>query len=290
MFIGDQAFWMPILMQIDNLLQLVVAVPNVARGLAALKHANYIFAKAQSFLEIVRYSPSATFQILDWVADQPRPSGGTAQALGECAEFIHSYLAEPGWQQAAQWIVRDLPHHGAPRVAVHTYVTNNGAIKDPTVLHQRFAAIRRAGGNTVVADAGLGAQFTPGEARAILTASQVPRKHTATSDGDAEATARLRDEGTTANSCTTTGTASLERELHRVMVHYRAEIANVPVGQTTGLLELDVTPGEQIWFRNGPAHSATTKVSWRSLEVVIARTPGGLHLVHAQPNARDAKP
>jgi len=74
------------------------------------------------------------------------------------------------------------------------------------------------------------------------------------------------------------------------MVHYRAEIANLPNGATTPLLELAVAAREDIWFRNGPAGVGAERVPWSSLEVVIAKKPaGGLVLVHAQPNSRPAK-
>ncbi len=288
-FIGDGGRWMPNLMQLDNLLQLVLAVPG-PRGLAALRHAQYVFASSQTLLEMVQHAPTADFAVLQWVANAGRPSGDTARARADSGEFIHSYHAVPAWQQAAQWIVRDMAQHDAARVAVHDYVTNNGAVTDPSVLHERFIAVRRSNGNPTIANNGLGANYTLGDAHAILVASQVPRKHTASNAREAEAKTVSRDEGTTANSSTMTGIATLQHELHRVMVHYRAEIANLPNNAMTPLLELGVATPEDILFRDGPVGVRAQRVPWSSLEVVFAKNgAGGLVLVHAQPNSRPAR-
>ncbi|WP_029135500.1 hypothetical protein [Nakamurella lactea] len=175
-------------------------------------------------------------------------------------------------------------------MAIHNYVTGNGTVLDPATLHQRFVAIRRANGDAQAADVGLLAAFSEDDARRILGSSQVPRKHTAAKSREAEASARYRGEGTTGNSCTMSGTATLGRQLHRVILHYRAEIANLPNGQTTRLMELDIDADEGIWVRDGQAGAAARLVRWVSLEVVIAKDPrGNLVLVHAQPNARPAK-
>ncbi|WP_051264827.1 eCIS core domain-containing protein [Nakamurella lactea] len=59
-FIADSGRWMTNLMQLDNLLKLVLDVPDVARGLAALRPAGYVFTAGQTLLEIVRDAPTAS--------------------------------------------------------------------------------------------------------------------------------------------------------------------------------------------------------------------------------------
>lgn len=288
-FIGLRAGWLVNLLQLDNLLQLVLAVPGVDRGLAALTHAVWIYARAQTLLEMLAHAPNADFNTLEWVASANRPSGNTPQERAASGEFIHTYRATQTWVDVAKWIVRDLAQTGAHRVAVHDYVTNNGAINDQATLHQRYVAIRATNGVQAAATLGLAANYQLIDATNILVASQVPRKHIANSDRDAYDKAKFRDEGTTANSSTMTGAATFAQELLRVMQHHRAEIFNLANGGVSRLMELDVAVHENIWFRNGPARTEPARVPWASLEVVIAKDGrGNLVLVHAQPNARAA--
>lgn len=285
-FLGHTAMWLNNMAQMDLLLEGVLAVPGIDRGLQALAHTHYIFETSQTLLEMLAHAPNVDFNTLQWVASENRPSGNSAQQRADNATFIHSYSNNASYADIAQKIVRDMAQTGAARTAIHDYVTSNGTINNTDTLDQRFIAIRKANGNQANAGAGLAASYTQQQAQQILLASQVPRKHIADNSVDAYNTAKYRGEGTTSNSCTISGVQPMIRELHRVMVHYRAEIHQTANGQTTRLMTLPVQVNENLWFRNGNAGVTPQFVTWRSLEVVIAKQGNGnLTLVHCQPNA-----
>lgn len=284
-FLHGFASWLLILLRQNNLLELVLRVPGVDRGLAALSHAHYLYDPAQRLLEMLEHQPNVDFATLEWVASAARPSGNSAQERAASGAFIHAQAGNAGHFKIAKKIVRDMAQVDQARIAILDYVTNNGVNNNATQLDQRFIAIRAGNGNAGLANAGLAANYQLVNAQAILAASQVPHKHVANNSPAAYAKCRNRDEGTTSNSCTMSGNGTMEREILRVMQHYRGEIYNLANGASSRLMTLAVAVNENIWFRQGPAGNLPVEVPWRTLEVVIAKNgQGGLVLVHAQPN------